>query len=98
MEDLNITTEFEELENLSKYKIKKIVENKIWQKQEFETQKSHKCKKLNINTHHQKNYLTNIEPKDTKTILLSRIRMIDIKTNFKNKYKNTTCLFYAKKI
>ena len=101
MKDLNLSTKFEELEKYSTYKIKKIVKNKIWQKQkqelEFYIENSQKCKNLKINTHHQKKYLTELDPKNAKTILLSRLRMIELKYNFKNKYKNNTnCIFCSK--
>ena len=101
MTHLNLPTKFEELEQYSKYKIKKIVKNKIWQKQkqEFELyiENSKKCKKLKINTHHMKNYLSELNPKNAKTILLSRLRMIELKNNYKNKYKNNPhCTFCSK--
>ena len=95
MENLKITTDLLELRDLSKYKIKKIIKEKICKKQKNELEEkfkeSRKCKNLQINTGKPLNYLINLSPKRAKIILLTKLGMIDLKANFKNKYKNLDC-------
>ena len=95
MENLKITTDLLELRDLSKYKIKKIIKEKICKKQKNELEEkfkeSRKCKNLQINTGKPQNYLINLSPKRAKIILLTKLGMIDLKANFKNKYKNLDC-------
>ena len=97
MNEMNIPTSFHEIEQISKYKMKKLIKNKIWKKQQNELQtyieNSHKCLKLKTNIVQPKKYLIELSPKHAKTILLARLRMIDIKTNFKNKYNDLKCSF-----
>ena len=99
MNEMNIPTDFLEIEQISKYKMKKLIKNKIWQKQQLELQtyieNSHKCIKLKTNIFQPKKYLIELSPNNAKTILLARLRMINIKTNFKNKYDNLKCTFCA---
>ena len=95
MEKLKITTDLSEFRDLSKYKIKKIIKEKICKKQKNELEEnfkeSTKCKNLQINTGNPKNYLVELSPKKAKIILLTKLGMIDIKANFKNKYQNMEC-------
>ena len=59
MKKLEITTNFEEVENISKYKMKKLIKEKIWKKQTEEMEiyinNSSKCKKIQIGTNNPKN-------------------------------------------
>ena len=102
MKKLEITTNFEEVENISKYKMKKLIKEKIWKKQTEEMKiyinNSSKCKKIEIGTNNPKKYLYELSPYDAKTLLLARLRMTDLKINFKNKYKNQKCRLCDKEI
>ena len=97
MNEMNMSSNFQEIEQISKYTMKKLIKNKIWQKQQNELQtyieNSHKCNKLKTNILKPKKYLIELNPADAKTILLARLRMINIKTNFKNKYDDLRCTF-----
>ena len=60
-EKLEINTDLSEIENMSKYKIKKLIKEKIWKKQKEELRtfidNSSKCNKIQIGTNHPKKYL-----------------------------------------
>ena len=95
MEKLEITTKLSEIENTSKYKIKKLIKGKIWEKQikemKISINNSSKCKKLQIGINKPKKYLLELNPIDARTLLLARLRMTDLKPNYKNKYNDQKC-------
>ena len=97
MNEMKITTDLEEFMEISKNKIKKIIKDKIWEKQLKELniyiENSKKCKKISANIKKPNEYLTKMSPTNAKTILLTKLGMIDIKTNFKNKYQDNKCTF-----
>ena len=93
IKDLNIEYSLTDIEELSKAKWKKIIDEAIMKKEqtEFEqwTKTSKKCYHLqNIK---RKNYINTMTPEQAKIILEIRLGILDVKDNYHQKYNDTTC-------
>ena len=98
MINLDLGTDFEEISKISKYQMRKIVTEKIWCKQKSEIanciEESKKCRNMEVNIKKPKNYISELPTCEAKTILLARLKMIHVKTNFKGMYPdNLNCSF-----
>ena len=58
-------------------------------------QKSSKCKNL-TNTAENREYIENIDSKSAKIILLEKLKMTDVKTNYKGSYTTYNCRLCGK--
>ena len=91
---LNIQLDIDEIQKISKYTWKREVKEKltIHQKQIFTewVKTSKKCKNMKPSEKIQK-YLIMTTKGNAITILKERLKMTDIKTNYKNKYNETSC-------
>ena len=100
MKKIEITTDLDEIRSMSKYKIKKIVKKKMWEKQKKELInfmiESKKCSKLKINVGNPKKYISELSSHDAKTILMARLKMTNLKSNFKNLYTGKIKCTYCK--
>ena len=74
----------ENKKNYIKLKIKEINDKEI----EEEINNGRKAKMIN---EYNKNYILNRNFEEARAIFMMLTRMIDVKTNFKNKYKNLEC-------
>ena len=100
----NIKTELEsmkekititDLEKLTKYQWKKRVHLHVKEKEQQEFASwvisSKKCQHMNSTQIMLKNYIQQLNPRNAKIILETRLGMIDVKTNFPNKHENKIC-------
>ena len=93
LKELNIQNDIHEMNNLTKYKWKKIIDEAIWKKEQenFEIWKiqSKKCNHMkNIKT---KNYIQQLTPQRAKIILEIRLGILDVKDNYHGRYPDTAC-------
>lgn len=92
--NLNLPTEEEEIIEMTRNEWKTAVRKAIHSNENMIikewTNTSKKCKHMTPNCE-MKEYLKILKPKDAMTILKCRLGMIEVKTNFKNKYKDTKC-------
>ena len=97
LDDLQISLDFEEIKNLSKYSFKKIVKEKISQsafKALTEEQRNlSKVKNLQFKSLKIQEYMlpNKLDLRMTKFVFLLRSRMLDVRCNFKNKYTDVLC-------
>ena len=88
-----VQNDIHEMNNLTKYKWKKIIDEAIWKKEQenFEIWKvqSKKCNHMkNIKT---KNYIQQLTPQRAKIILEIRLGILDVKDNYHGRYPDTAC-------
>ena len=91
--ELNLQDDIHELNSMTKYKWKKMVEESLLKKEQenFEDWKkeSKKCNHMkNIKI---KNYIKQLTPQRAKIILEIRLGILDVKENYHGKYQDTIC-------
>lgn len=95
IEELEIGSSLEEIEEFSKDKWKSIVTKSVWLKEQKEfaewCENSSKCNNMQLDKIELKRYLKETDYETAKVILEMRTGMIDVKTNYKNKYNDTIC-------
>ena len=95
LEELEIESTMEEIEATTKARWKKIVMMRVWKKEQEEYYKwssnSTKCKLMENDKIEMKKYIKEMQPEEAKIIMEIRLGMVDVKTNYKKKYDDTTC-------
>ena len=95
----NIHYEANEIKEMSKEQWKNIIHTAINETDTTEImeicQKSSKCKNL-TNTAENREYIENIDSKSAKIILLEKLKMTDVKTNYKGSYTTYNCRLCGK--
>ena len=95
LNELGIYENYKEIEELSKYKWKKIINKKLWEQENKELNEwiktSTKCKKIKNPSMNRKPYIEKLKPEEAMTILTARLGMTRVKSNYKNMYNNTIC-------
>ena len=77
-----------------------MVKTKIWEKENQETteeiQRGKNCQLIKNKENQIKQNITDLDKEDAMTILLARLDMIDLKTNYKGMYKDVLCTLCEK--
>ena len=95
MEEMNITTNENEIENMKKEEWKRIVKKKVWDHENMETSKAlrnaKKCQLIKDKDNKIKPYIKELEKEDAMIILMARLDMVDVKNNYKGMHKDLKC-------
>ena len=100
MNELRLPIEEDQIIKIKKEQWKKMVKTKIWEKENQETteeiQRGKKCQLIKNKENKIKQYIIYLDKEDAMTILLARLDMIDLKTNYKGMYKDVLCTLCEK--
>ena len=95
LENLNININLEDIETKKKNAWRKMVQDAIENKEMTERENwlsnSSKCSRLERNRKTMSPYLQKLNPEEATIILKIRLKMLDLKTNFKTAHKDLSC-------
>ena len=95
MSNININHSIADLEKISKYQWKAIVDKAVWHQEQKEHEdwlsKSTKCHHMMGNKLQRKKYTEILNPANAKLIMEIRLGLLDVKENYHHKYTDTIC-------
>ena len=93
LKELNIENDIYQMNTMTKYSWKKIVEEALWKYEQvnFEEWKEQSKKCSHMNNIKTKNYIKQLNPQRAKIVLVIRLGILDVKENYHGKQQDTIC-------
>ena len=95
LDEIEISETMEEIADIGKSKWRSMVAKRIWKREQLSyyewADNSKKCSLMRLDKIKIKDYIEELAYEEARIVMQVRLGMVDVKTNFKNKHKDTKC-------